>query len=87
MACHFLAKTELDDGILAENEANTAMSIIKLPSMPLKTWISRKLMQMIVVEVRVTPVGKRNEVSRHFKDIMDLGFWTCRLGCQRRQVT
>ena len=41
----------------------------------------------IRTEVRVTLVGIRNEVSRHFKDIMALGFGTCRLGCQRRQVT
>jgi hypothetical protein len=42
----------------------------------------------IRTEVRVTLVGTRTEVSGHFKDIMALGFGTCRLGgCQRRQVT
>jgi hypothetical protein len=35
----------------------------------------------IRTEVRVTLVGIRTEVSRHFKEIIALGFGTCRLGC------
>ncbi len=31
----------------------------------------------IRTEVQVTPVRIRTEVSRHFKDIMALGFGTC----------
>jgi hypothetical protein len=46
-------------------------------------WSSRGRVKVIgiMTEVRVTLVGIRTEVSRHFKEIIALDFGTCRLGC------